>query len=284
MKKVNKILMIVTSILLSLVLISTCIVSGTLAKFVITKDATTVVSLKQVGVKLQIKNGSVIKSDLDASSVTVEYSPMQIYPGFNDKGTALFAFDGTLNVPAILKIRVEVELDDAFYISSDDFTSLSSSYPGDKAYMPVAFRVGTVSSLSSTTLNGSSMVSPWLSNSTNTTDPVGTLETLIESNFYTRFLDQLGMNNQTDRDNYGNIIDKYALKEFSQNDPITFGRSNAAQGTGAVLGPGFGVGIYWEWSLDSSESLIETWLSEELSDVANPIKIKITVSLEQVIS
>ena len=279
MKKVNKILMIVTSILLSLVLISTCIVSGTLAKFVITKDATTVVALKRFGVTMNVRykdsETNTVTIDSGVNSVTLTCAPVHVYPGFDDKSTVLFAFDGTLNVPAILKIRVEVELDDAFYISSDDFTSLSSEYPGDKAYMPVAFRVGTVSSLSSTTLNGSSMVSSWLSNSTNTTDPVGALEGIIEDNFYLRFKDTLGMNNQTGQDN------KYSWKEFSQNDSITFGKANVSQTSGAALGPGFGIGIYWPWTQESSQSLIETWLSEELSDVDNPIKIKITVSLEQ---
>lgn len=67
MKKINKVIMMMVAILLTLVLISTSVVSGIFAKYVISKEATTIVSLKKFGVKLAIEKGT----NYDASGATV---------------------------------------------------------------------------------------------------------------------------------------------------------------------------------------------------------------------
>mgnify|MGYP007037148426 CR=1 FL=1 len=81
MKKVNKILMATVAILLSLVLISTSVVSGIFAKFVIQKDAVVSVKFKNFGVKLSVGREAQVISGPDAKSVSITYDAFEMYPG-----------------------------------------------------------------------------------------------------------------------------------------------------------------------------------------------------------
>ena len=89
-KNINKSIMIIVAVLLTLVLISTSTVSGIFAKYVVTKDATTIVSLKKFGVKLTMLQGEhfddagasaddELNEDNDTISVTL--SNIQLVPG-----------------------------------------------------------------------------------------------------------------------------------------------------------------------------------------------------------
>ena len=70
MRKFNKILMMTVAILLTFVLISSCILSGTMAKFVVSKDATTTATLSAFGVTLGYTTESGAGGGLTASRVT----------------------------------------------------------------------------------------------------------------------------------------------------------------------------------------------------------------------
>lgn len=277
MKKVNKILMIVTSILLSLVLISTCIVSGTLAKFVITKDATTVVALKKFGITMQVQRGSTVKSDYNKLSASVSWSLTDLYPGYNtETDDLLVKFSGNLNVPATLKIKVDVELDDeVFYISSTDFSSLTTNFPANKAYMPLNFKVGYVQSATSNKVKEPEEYA-WLRG-----EKVSSLETLLEQKICETLKDFLyssvGYNDED-----GN---RYVYQAFSKTNEIIVGRN---------LGKGFGLRINWSKGNDSSTSaddkaknMIEAWIADKVVEKqkANPdyvpMTVTFTVSLEQ---
>lgn len=290
MKKVNKILMIVTSILLSLVLISTCIVSGTLAKFAITKDATTVVSLKQFGVRIKVTGGTVIDGP-DANSVTVTCDPVELYPGISKPNAVLFAFEGKLNVPATLTVRVKVDLDDAFYITDTDIPLLSADN-ADMVHVPIKFGYGTVTSLESTTIAGNGN---WMSyNNESKNKNVGTTEATIASYLCSNFRwiveDMTYDDNQ--EDNHGNMTDWYATKEFPKDYEFktpdssdtsyvhAFGRGTAQ----SPYGCGFGFGFKWDTlnSTDFDTNLIDTYLAEKFKNSSTaPIKVTFTVSLEQ---
>lgn len=280
MKKVNKILMATVAILLSLVLISTCLVSGTLAKFVITKDATTEVSFKRFGVTMQVKRGSTIVSDNDANSVDIVYSPIEFYPGVSEKNSILFAFDGTLNVPAILTVRVDVELSDKFFLPTGDTsydTDTLVDFPGSstfstgKAYMPLVFYVGTVGTTTSSKLDtGSNLksVPAWSS-----ADTVELLETTLESAIVERVKSLIGTQNDVQNDSNG----YYVTKDLALNSQVA---------------PGIGFGF--EWTMDgeydstktsnNEKNAVSTWLANQFTATDKPITIKVTVSLEQDIS
>ena len=73
-KNFSKTIMVILAVLLTLVLISTSTVSGIFAKYVIEKDATTIVSLKKFGVKLDLVQGA---------NYTTEGAVMGVHPSFD---------------------------------------------------------------------------------------------------------------------------------------------------------------------------------------------------------
>lgn len=283
MKKVNKILMATVAILLSLVLISTCLVSGTLAKFAIIKDATTEVSFKKFGVTMQVNRGSTVVSDNDANSVDIVYSPsIELYPGINELDAILFAFDGTLNVPAILTVRVDVELSNKFFLSTgdtsydtdtlDDFSGISSGmFSTGKAYMPLAFYVGTVGTTTSSKLDTGDKLKSI--NAWSSADTVELLETNLESAIVEHVKALIGAQNDVQNDSNG----YYVTKDLALNSQVT---------------PGIGFGFEWTMGgeyvstqiSNNEKNALSTWLANQFTATDKPITIKVTVSLEQDIS
>lgn len=285
MKKVNKILMATVAILLSLVLISTCLVSGTLAKFAIIKDATTEVSFKKFGVTMQVNRGTTVVSDNDANSVDIVYStPIELYPGINELDAILFALDGTLNVPAILTVRVDVELSNKFLLDSSidadengisDLSGVSSTYK-DKACMPICFKANSatksaqefeVTDSKDYQSQGTSLL--FLNKPT-----VAELESDIENKLVGYIKEIISANNDVQNDDDG----YYVTKSFDVNSQI----SN-------ILAIGF------EWKAPDGDyqnmgntkdnnRLLSTWFANQFTGNDTPITIKVTVSLEQDIS
>lgn len=91
MRKVNRILMATIAVLLSLVLITTSVVSGIFAKFVISKEATVSMNLEQFGVTLTITPDSA----LTAAGATVT-------PNITDN-------------TAVIEANIPMAIGDAFY-------------------------------------------------------------------------------------------------------------------------------------------------------------------------
>ena len=85
MKRANKILMVTVAILLSLVLLSTSLVSGIFARFVVKKQADTTVGLEKFGVELTLTpraDALIKKSESKAGdSVQIAYEALPLYPG-----------------------------------------------------------------------------------------------------------------------------------------------------------------------------------------------------------
>ena len=77
MQKKNKIMLKAVAILLSLVLITTCIVSSTFAKFVIQKSTKTEMTLEAYGIVLDLdvaqalKNACTVEEKVNGNSLTV---------------------------------------------------------------------------------------------------------------------------------------------------------------------------------------------------------------------
>ena len=307
MNKNNRIFLKIVAMLLCLVLITTCVVSSTLAKFVIEKEVGVPVKFKNFGVTMQVKNASKVESTLDAKSVTVTYDAIELYPGYDNKNLVLFTFDGTLTVPATLKVTVNVELDDeVFYISKDAFPELGTAANADPradAYnMPLSFNVGTVYEVGSNNITGVGFPTDWITSSSGSY-----LETLIEESIGGKLRGSIKIDTSkgTDTNN-----DYYVTKNFAKN--YTFKTPNPSDdGTSYTppfgtkydsdsnfrFGCGFGFGIFWPSRLagtstqDQQYDIVETWIANKIAEkqaeaVKNgetytPMKITFTVSLEQ---
>ncbi len=108
-KRFNKILMMTVALLLCLVLISTSVVSGIFAKYVITQSAGATVSLKAFGLTLEVagKSGYVDSSITTLNSTTVQAAvKLEMIPGQNIDDAITVTIGNTSNVDANLKITV----------------------------------------------------------------------------------------------------------------------------------------------------------------------------------
>ena len=150
MKKTNKILAKALVIILSLVLITSCVVSSTFAKYVVTKSASTKVELQKFGITVtldpitSLKDSSSGKITKAGDSITYELKNVTLIPGDTTTYKNLFqeaSVTGTPSVGAKLKIEVTVTgaNDTYFNISSADFNKLANSQCG--IYNPITVYV-----------------------------------------------------------------------------------------------------------------------------------------------
>ena len=283
MKKVNKILMATVAILLSLVLISTCLVSGTLAKFAIIKDATTEVSFKKFGVKLSVGREAQVIDGPDVNSVSITYDDFEMYPGVDKTPAIWFAFDnGKLSVDATVTIKVYVELSDKFIIPADDkdgndildfsgFTT-SSKYKTGQTYMPLDFKIIEIDA------KGSPFGSPYnYSASMYSYDNIDALENALEKGIAKQIYHIAGGAESTGSDTNGTY--SYITKSFKKDNQIKFLNTS-----------GIGIGFCWEEGseYDSTkpdniaQNALSTWIANQFTDPnEKPIKITLAISLEQ---
>ena len=152
MRKVNKILMATVSILLCLVLISTSVVSGIYAKFVITKSGDAIVSLKAFGLTLKVKcgesnsGGTITPTQIDPNTVSVKVDNVKMISpqsSSNRYYDALIKFElsGNSNVSKV-KLKLTVDFDGVNNFNIPANTVLDSNYTIETGgnYLPFAFR------------------------------------------------------------------------------------------------------------------------------------------------
>jgi hypothetical protein len=151
MRKVNKMLMATVSILLCLVLISTSVVSGIYAKFVTTKSGDAIVSLKAFGVTLSVSPGTnlpagtvVSPTQIDANTLSVTVTGMQLAPGDFVDDVVIFQVGGTPNVSNVdFKLNVDIPADGSYWLGVDaDLPGITVTGPTDY-YSPIGFTVKT---------------------------------------------------------------------------------------------------------------------------------------------
>lgn len=147
MKNRTKIMMMVISTLLALVMISSCLVSSTMAKYVITKKATTQVSFKKFGVTVELALDGVTAATTteNGDSVTLTYTT-SLTPGTSKNISA--SVTGAPSVDAIVTANVEVAYagSAAFKVANDtDFSGVAAN----TIYVPIGFKVGGSSSYAS---------------------------------------------------------------------------------------------------------------------------------------
>lgn len=153
MKKFTKRLTMIVAVLLSLVLLTSSVVSTTLAKYVVTKSGEVHVGLQEFGLTVTLK------SNVDSSSknilvektadtvkkghtVTMKFMEVTLKPGNETYKNAIQAsISGKSTVSADVSIKVEIKNSDdtKFKITSEDF---SSGYDATgKIYNPIEFYV-----------------------------------------------------------------------------------------------------------------------------------------------
>ena len=168
MRKLNKILMMTVAMLLTFVLISSCILSGTMAKFTVTKSADATATLEAFGVTLTVETpeGSGLSGSVDATTVkggtgetgslTYKLSDVSIKPGDDYFNAVRFSFDGAPTTD--VKIRISVKFD--LSTTTLNKFSVPSGIGGTTAqtwFMPLGF---TFSS-GKTSAEGNYALSPW---------------------------------------------------------------------------------------------------------------------------
>ena len=148
MKKANKILMMAVAILLSLVLISTSIVSGIFAKFVIIKSEGFVAKIERFGVDISLipnttaleNAGADVEStvDVEGNTISVSVTNLKMIPGMDLSDAFKIKFSGTTNVD------VDVSIDFCFDYSIADFSVPANvgEVSATTYFMPIGLKFG----------------------------------------------------------------------------------------------------------------------------------------------
>ena len=119
MQKKNRIMLKAVAILLSLVLITTCIVSSTFAKFVIQKSTKTEMTLEAYGIVLDLdvaqalKSACTVEEKVNGNSLTVNLTNLKFVPGDDFSDSIIFSFSGTATTRIRFNIDVDVDFDTA---------------------------------------------------------------------------------------------------------------------------------------------------------------------------
>ena len=152
MKKTTKRLTMIVAILLTLVLLTSSIVSTTLAKYVVSKDAKTTVGLEAFGLTVDVKAnytgaGTAVESNKNGDSVTLTYANLNLKPGDNIANAIEVAVYGTAKVNVKVSINVTVAYGgDKFVVTKSNFSSLTTD---SKTCVPIAFTVNSAAATTS---------------------------------------------------------------------------------------------------------------------------------------
>ncbi|MBE6533836.1 MAG: hypothetical protein E7678_02545 [Ruminococcaceae bacterium] len=140
MKKTTKKITTVVAVLLILVLMTSSIVSGTLAKFVVTKSASTNVSFTNFGITVNFEADSDIAGTLvnNGDSATYALKNIAIKPGDDFSDAVTISVTGTTTVQTKVTITAVVDyVDTNFDIPANTITGVSTR----SVFMPVGFKV-----------------------------------------------------------------------------------------------------------------------------------------------
>lgn len=177
MKKANRIMMATVSMLLCLVLITTSVVSGVFARFVIKNTATSPVTFKKFNVVVTMTPnaklttaGATVTTRTNGKSAKVTISGLKLAPGDDWFNAVNFAFTNKTAFKTYVKIYVDLEYTNIHSVIDPETEEVSDSsfvVPADtdlpgitsKTYfMPIGF---TFSS-GATSAAGHYVVEPWL--------------------------------------------------------------------------------------------------------------------------
>ena len=150
MRKANKILMATVAILLCLVLISTSVVSGIFAKFIITKSVSTKMYFEKFDVKIEVtpdpnstlatNNSATVKTEKVDGVLTASVTGLQMVPSDDLLNVFNVKVTGTPNVDVNFKMVCEIIYDTAAYTVKPSDVNVSG-YTSAKYFMPIGFKI-----------------------------------------------------------------------------------------------------------------------------------------------
>jgi hypothetical protein len=141
-KKANRIMMMAVSLLLALVLLTTCVLSGIYAKYVTQSEVSTKVAIKKLGLTINVKEKSPtikkVQETKQGNFISLTYSSLNIRPGVQEPDLIKFFISGTPTVPVRVTVRVNVTTDEKCMVPGS--VTLNSN-DTDAVYIPFTFRV-----------------------------------------------------------------------------------------------------------------------------------------------
>ena len=143
MQKKNRILKGFVATLLCLAIVSSCLVSGVFAKYVMTYSTSTDMTLKQMGVTLSMALDSGVTGTVTNNggvSLTATVPNLKIGPGDAFYDALKVSITGTANVPVDIKMTCKVVYGDGVDYDEDGTVDYGSAYVyNSKCYMPIGF-------------------------------------------------------------------------------------------------------------------------------------------------
>lgn len=271
-KKANRIMMIAVSLLLALVLLTTCVLSGIYAKYVTQSEVPTKIVIKKLGLTINVKENDTVISKVQETKqgnfVSLTYSSFNIRPGVEENGLIKFFISGTPTVPVRVTVRVNVTTDERCMVPES--VTLNSN-DTDAVYIPFTFKVGTVSE--SWGVGNLAVVAGAPFSAASCAELDEQIESAVAESIKTR------MNSDTAVANDANGY--YVSKDFTRDAngnvaPIAFNSSDRK-----------GIAFGFKWPIDandksSDDDLIETYLAKKFGTDGVPLTFTFTVSIEQI--
>ena len=150
MRKINKIMMMTVAILLSLVLITSSVVSGTLAKYTTSSSASDSARVAKWGVTVEasetLPDGAATVSQ-SADGIGIEITSLPLAPGTEYPDAIHFKVDGDPEVAIRLKITVEASFENkannsASFVVPTEISGVPQKSEKDQAVIPFGFTFG----------------------------------------------------------------------------------------------------------------------------------------------
>ena len=284
MRKINRIMMITVSILLSLVLISSCMISGIFAKYTMTKNANLYrMEMKRFGVTVTATPGTSLSSEVGTSQVTAAenaitytFTGIKIKPGDDFSDAIRFTITGTAEVPVEVRVVCGIAFgtNSATGESGTNIFSIPANIGGLSEgvnKVPVGFTFGALyynetSDTYTRVLDNDFAAPPWEDRSAN----------VQEETFAAGIKTKMTVSHKKTGDDY-------IYKTFDANDPIVFYAGDDPVNTVEL-------GFAWPptWPVNGKPAEIDnynemsTYLSDKLSTGTYAFTITYTVLIQQI--
>ena len=290
MKRVNKILMATVAILLCLVLITTSVVSGVFARFVVKNTVTSTVTFAKFGAKVSVNldgltkdsdgntiAGITVTENVNANSNTITVTGLKIGPGDMVPNAMRFNLSEGGAKPAVnirMRIKIELGYNELYFGAAESATlnfpdsvlSQNSTWGTDTWYfMPIGYTLGHNSTKDSGYVR---VLEPWY----NTSKSSGWISPSTVSNNLCRGI-------------VSNITSPTAEKGINE---VTIGTFTAGQEPKITIKDlsttptsTFDFGYIWPLDENADRDVVGTYIANRIPDDAT-FTLKVTVTLERV--
>lgn len=267
MRKINKIMMITVSILLTLVLITSSVVSGTFAKYASSGQSSATARVAKWGAVVEITaNRPEGVTGTDGDAIIFSTDALKMGPGSDYSNLMTVKFSGTAEVRLKVKIAVDVEFDESTMKIPANVAKSGAPADQYKYFSPMGTTFDAKKGETALTGAKSYLSSPWFEKPANSQDMAIALENAIVNGF---------------KDNAGFTANgSTAEKEFAPNAPISFPIDDNQVADTFVLG--------FDWPTNHTDSTtgydygkIATYIADTFVEDAS-LSITYTVTVEQV--